>query len=511
MQRYNITTKTEHFVKYCFRISFIISNFASQIRAFVKQERNRKLFKDIIIYGIGNIGSRFVMLLLTPILTFFLEREEMGTYNVLLATIIFILPLTTLQMRESTFRLLVNSNDRVYKKNIISTTLFIEVGIFIILLFIALLVPLFFKIRYFELIVWSVFVYSFYEIYLQIVRVLYSAAKYALMGIITSLLTVAFALLGVIVFKRDIEAIFIANIASRIISMLFIELPKREFIRSLSIRSIQTKYIRSILSYSLPMLASALAYGVISVCGIYLVGYVRGAEENGDLAVAEKFVTIITILGITFYQAWQVTAVKNYKEKDSSAFFSEVFNRYSILLSLLVIIVAFGVRSFAPILFNEEYNQCINILFIYAASSMFYCLAMFFDIIFQCTKQISKIAYSIIVCAIIAPPLSFVLIQHYGLMGNVIAICIVYVLLFVFRYFQTKSVIPIRFSKNFYQSILLLIVGGGIFYGSNTPLIDYLTLLIASLSILYLIWISRKYIQKQPAEKQVQQDTHIMT
>ena len=465
--------------------------------AHMEQERNKRLFKDIIIYGIGNIGSRFLSILLLPLLSFFWEREDTGYYNLALSAILFLIPVITLQMRESTFRLLIDNNDNTYRKNILSTTFFIQSGVFLSILIISFIVPLFFNIRYFCLIVISLYVYSFYEIYLQVVRIIYSASKFAYMSIITSFLTVVLSLGLIFAFKMGIEGLFIGNIIARITSVAIIELPKRLLFTYLSLNCIKKEYIRDILSYSLPMLLTAVSFGVITNSGKFIVSEILGLQENGDLALSENFVSIIIILGVSFYQAWQVTAVKNYKEKDSSAFFSEVFNKYAVLLSLLVILISFGLRSFSFILIDEKYIQTVDITFLYGAGAMFYCFAVFLEIIYHCTKQTTKILYSILTCAIITPILSYVMIKQFGLMGNVAAYCISFAYLFFFRYFQTKKTLPIQIKKGFIFSLMSLIASGILFYFTHNTIIDYSVLFIAAILLLYVLSASRKYIRQK--------------
>ncbi|MDR0743437.1 MAG: oligosaccharide flippase family protein, partial [Tannerella sp.] len=363
------------------------------------KERNKKLVKDIIIYGVGNIGSRLLAFLLIPFLTFFLEREEMGYYDLALTAILFLLPITTLQMRESTFRLLIDNDDPVYRKNIISSTFFVEGCLFAVLSLVALFLPVFLHIRYYVLILLSIYTYSLYELYIQAVRVFYSAGKYALMGIITSFLTILFTVSLFFIFKTGIEGIFIGNILSRILSIGIIEIPRRKFMNSLSVKYIKKESIKEVLHYSIPMLITAVAFGIISSCGKFIVEHFNGLEENGDLAIAEKFMMIVMILGLTFYQGWQETAVKNYRKPGSSKFFSEVFNKYALLLSLLVICISFGLRSFAFILIDAKFHQSVDLIFVYGTGAIFYCFAIFLEITFQCTKQTSRILYSILSCA----------------------------------------------------------------------------------------------------------------
>ena len=459
-------------------------------------DRNKQLAKDLVIYGLGNIGNKFLMFLLFPVLMFFMEPEELGSYDIPLEAVFFVLPIVTLQMRESIFRLLVDNNDESYRKHILSTTLFIEGIMFATVLVIAIFLPFFFSIRYFHLIILSIYAYSLYEIYLQAVRAVYSSTQYALITIINSVLVIVWVILFYFVFKRGVEGLFIGNILSRMLSILIIELPRRKILGSLSFRAIKKKYAKEILVYALPLLVSAVAFGIIASPGKYIVNYFYGDEANGIFAGAQKYVSILLIIGTAFYQAWQVTAIKNYKEHGSERFFSEVFNKYVVILCLLALCIPFGLRSF-PFLMGPEFHQSIDLLYIYCVSSVFFGFSLFFETIYQCTKQTSKILYSIVSCAVFAPLITFFLTKYFGLQGSIAALTISYAYLFVFRFFQAKFMLPIRLKKEFYLSILLLTTGGIIFYCTHNIFLDYAVLFIATLLLLYFFLISRKYTGKK--------------
>jgi len=460
----------------------------------MKVERNRQLAKDIAVYGIGNLGNKFLVFLLFPVLTFFLDREELGSYDISLEAILFLLPIITLQMRESTFRLLLDANDASYRKHILSTTFFIECIIFVFVLVIAAILPLFVTIRYFYLIILSIYVYSLYELYLQAVRAVYTSTQYVLMSFISSFLTVGLVFLFYFVFDCGIESLFVGNIVARISAVLVIEIPRREIVRSISIHFFKKKYVREIFQYSIPMMWTAIAFGVVTSPGKFIANYFFGTDVNGIIAIAQKYMSILFILVITFHQAWQVTAVKNYKEHGSERFFSEIFNKYAIILCLLVACISFGLRSFKSILMGPAYYQGVDLIYIYCVSAVFHGLALFFEITYQCTKQTSKLLYSIVSCAALSLPLTVVLTKYFGLMGMVSALTISYAYLFIFRYIQTKSTLPIRFSKEFSFSILGLVTGGILFYCTQNNVVDYLIFFVASLLLCYFLFISRKYV-----------------
>jgi len=454
--------------------------------------RNKQLATDFLIYGIGNVGNKFLLFLLFPVLMFFMEREELGSYDIPFEAILFLLPVVTLMMRESTFRLLIDSSDPSYRRAILSATLFIEGIVFIIVLAVAILLPFFFTIRYFPLIILSIYVYSLYEIYLQAVRSVYSSKEFAFINIVNSTLTILLVLLFYFVLKQGVESLFTGNILSRLLSIIIIEWPRRKIVNNLSIRAVKKEHIKEILSYSLPILVASIAFGIIASSGKFIVNYFYGNSLSGVLAGAQKYMTILLVIGTSFYQAWQVTAIKNYQASDREIYVSDVFNKYTLALSLLVLCIAFGLRSF-PFLISPEFQQSIDLIYLYCVSTVFLCLAMFLEIIYQYTKQTSKLLYSTFSCACFTPVLTFILTKYFGVTGNLIALTIAYAYLLIFRYFQTKPILRVGLKKEFFFSLFILTAGGFFFYFLQYRAIDYIIFFSTALFSIYILFGSRKY------------------
>jgi Polysaccharide biosynthesis protein. len=70
----------------------------------MKNSRNKKFITDILIYGIGNLGSKMITFLLVPLYTYFIKPEEYGYYDLSLNIIFLMIPFVTLQLREGVFR-----------------------------------------------------------------------------------------------------------------------------------------------------------------------------------------------------------------------------------------------------------------------------------------------------------------------------------------------------------------------------------------------------------------------
>ena len=81
---------------------------------------NTQFLKKYSIYAIGNIGSKLIMFLLFPILTFYLTPEELGTFDFYFTIIIILGQISTLNLKDGLFRFLIKGD--VFKNKIILQT-----------------------------------------------------------------------------------------------------------------------------------------------------------------------------------------------------------------------------------------------------------------------------------------------------------------------------------------------------------------------------------------------------
>ena len=80
----------------------------------------QSLLKNTLIYTVGNLGSRVLTFVLLPIYSFYLNREEVGYYDLILTSLMLLTPLLTLQISESVYRWLLDTKEGENQSKIIS-------------------------------------------------------------------------------------------------------------------------------------------------------------------------------------------------------------------------------------------------------------------------------------------------------------------------------------------------------------------------------------------------------
>ncbi len=82
--------------------------------------RGSKFLKDIGIYAIGNIGSKLITFIMVPLYTHYVDTSDFGYYDLCMTVCFLLLPFFTLQLRDGAFRFLLDCDDDLQRKRIVT-------------------------------------------------------------------------------------------------------------------------------------------------------------------------------------------------------------------------------------------------------------------------------------------------------------------------------------------------------------------------------------------------------
>lgn len=80
------------------------------------------------------------------------------------------------------------------------------------------------------------------------------------------------------------------------------------------------------MAYSIPLIPNAFSWWFTNDANRYFILIFVGAAGNGLYAVANKIPSILTMIYNIFAQAWQMSAVEEFKSEKNSEFYSNVLN-----------------------------------------------------------------------------------------------------------------------------------------------------------------------------------------
>ena len=221
---------------------------------------------------------------------------------------------------------------------------------------------------------------------------------------------------------------------------------------------------KAILKFSLPLLPGYLMMFIrINADRVILRTYL-GLTQLGAFEMLFKFATLIGVL-ITepFGKIWGVKRFEICDLKEGSQTMARVFTFQLAIMMFLGLVLSLEIPLILKILTPEEFWLGGMIAFLAVMSRII--LASYYHMFFGLLY--SKLTYKISIIQFISAALNvlanLVLIKYYGILGAVIASCIVNLIQCVIAYFMSKGYYHIPFEWNrVFQMVLIAVV---LFFG----------------------------------------------
>lgn len=435
-------------------------------------ERSKKFIKDIFIYAIGNLGSKLITFLLVPLYTYFISPDDFGYYDIVLTLTFLAMGFITFQLRDGTFRFLLDNEDEYTRKSVVSFSYKLLSQSALAVLIIGILFSFFYEIRDWGWIIAFVIVLSLYEVEIQIVRGLGQNKQFVFAGILTAFQIGLYSLIFVAWLRMGIGGIFCSNILARLVTMIMVETQTRVFKRYFVLGFKDKGVNRALLKYSLPLLPNAVCWWLLGGSSRLFIEHFLGLEANGVYAVGIKFSTILETFSVIVYQAWQETAIKQYGASDRAVFFSRIFNTYCVILTVLALIFVFVLKLNYSWLIDARYLDSLQYLYPMFISVICFALAAFYDLGYQCSKQTVRNLPGVIITTILNLVMNYFFIRVLGIWGIVLSSILSYLFMLGFRIIDTWKFFPVRVSLEIIYPILFLLGGALVFYLVDSPVVQ---------------------------------------
>ena len=444
--------------------------------------REKKLFKNTMIYALGNFSSKGLVFLMLPLYTSFLTPKEFGSYDLIVTIVTLLVPVISFQIQEGSYRYILDEKDYQKKYQVVSSAIQIIVRNLIVSNILYLLCISFFNINYSLLIMLYYNVYIFSEIYLQVARGFQQNLDYAIAGIINTVVNLISTLVLTVGFHLKIEGLLISVIIGFITSLVYLEI-KIKVLKNIKLFNKNTEISSKLVRYSLPLIPNILNWWIINVSDRLLLAHFIGVEANGIYAIANKFPSILIIMNSIFYLAWQESAITEYRSKDKNEFYSQMFNGFmKFQVSCLLVLLAFSpifIHLFVDSQFKEAYKY-MPFLYIGAVFSSF---SSFYGTGFQSAKETKGAFYSSVAGSLLNIILNLLLIPYIGIQGAAVSTMVAFLVMWVMRIYQTKKYFSIKLDV---KHLLVLVAITAIFtmiYFNIKGLLPQVIFIFASLSI----------------------------
>ncbi len=415
------------------------------------------LFKNIGILSLSQFSSKIVSFLLVPMYARTLTTEEYGSFDIVSTMIILIIPILTLNVKESVLRFSLDKRIDISSVLGVAISLYLQ-GLLILAIGVAMLWWFEITGEWHKYLIYAVFMYaliSWYEILSNLARGMEKINVIAWAGVVITLSNAVSNVLALLVLKIGIIGLFYSVIISNGIAILYISYVLkiwRYFIKDTD----NSRLKRQMLFYSTPMILTSVSWWINSAVDRYVVLNFCGLSVAGLYSMAFKIPTIISTMQAVFNQAWVLSSVKEYDSEDKNGFFAVTYGVYHSSLILICSISIIATHPLARILFGEEfYDSWIYVPFL-IVSVLFGGLIGYIGGILSAVKAAKSLGISVLAGAIINVVLNLVLVYLLGAIGAAISTMIAYFAVWRIRITVIRRYI--HFKRNFTQDYLGYIV-----------------------------------------------------
>ncbi len=428
------------------------------------KEKYKYLLKNTGLLFISNFTSKILVFFLVPLYTSILTTAEYGTYDLLYSIIQMMVPVLSLNIIDAVMRFTIGED---FDSQRLTFSIGLKYTLFSIVLFIAIVmigkqIKIFESYTQFCLEVILLFsAYGFYNFITQFARGIDDVSGIAISGVISTVVMLSFNILFLMVFDWKIHGFFFAMGFSMIVPTAYLIMRDKiwNYITYKDILAGSLPKEKEMLNYALPLIFITLSWHINNVSDRYVVTLLCGISANGIYSVSYKLPAILNAVQTVFIQAWQLSAIKEYRSEKSVMFYKVIYQGYQIIMVILCSLLIIGTKVISRILFSNDFYNAWVYVPVLLLSVVFNTMSGAIGGVFSATKQSKKMATSAITGAIVNTFLNFLLVYQLGPMGAAIATVVSSGVIWIMRMKAASKIINLNLnlSLHIFQYILLII------------------------------------------------------
>lgn len=421
------------------------------------KEKYIAFFNNIGILTLSGFASKMLSFFLVPLYTSVLSTLEFGNYDIVVSTLTILLPIVTLNISDAVMRFCMEKErepDKAAYVGLIFTLSGIVISAF--LLVIIGFTPLKKYIDGLWLIILFYFVAIAFNSYLsQLAKGREKVIDMGIAGLIGTAVALTANILFLLVLKMGLKGFFYAGILGSAIPDIyyFFRLRVWQYCKNTGIKK---EYIKEMINYSAPLALVVIGWSVNSNFDKYMVTAFCGLATNGLLAVAYKIPNILSAFQGIFSQAWQISAIAEFKSKDSNEYYKSVFGYCMSGSALFCAVLIILTRPIAHILYAKEFYTAWQYVPFLLISFFLNFGSGLIGPILSAKMDSKTMARSALGGIIVNIFLNYILLKTIGIQGVTIATAVSSFCMYIIRKISIRNVINTKDSVAFYLSLLLL-------------------------------------------------------
>lgn len=440
--------------------------------------KEKKLVKNMIIYTIGNLGSKLISFFLLPFYTYYLTTKDYGTYDFITTIIALLVPIISLQLSDGVYRYILDSKSEKEKTYTISSTFAILICMIFISTIIYVVTRLFVDIEYGDLVFVAIIVTLISGILSQITRALKHNLDYAIGGLINTLFMILSNIYLVAYLGFKVEGLVISTIVSNAIVLVFYLLRVKIY-KYIRFSAVKKQIVNKLCRFSIPLIPNTLNWWVMKLSDRVILKMIMGIDATGIYAIANKFPSFISVLNSIFYLAWQESAIEEYDSRERDKYYTKIFDQLSVFVLSGVILLLPITKIMMKFMVADSFKSAvlyIPFLYIGTAFSLF---SSFYGTGYLSAKKTGGAFTTSIAGGIINIIINFLLIPKWGIQAASFSTMISFLFMWISRIYQTKEFFNIKLNIRKLVTILSCVVIFTMAYYINNVVVESIMVLLA--------------------------------
>lgn len=449
--------------------------------------KSNTLIKNTIIITIGKFCTKFLSFFLLPLYTAILTTEDFGIVDLFNTSVIFLIPLISLQIEAATFRYLIDArNSEKNEKIIISSSTYFLLVMTIVLCIIYSIIQSILPSEYKIYLLLNMIAVMWSGYLFQLVRGIGKTIYYTIGSFIVGTGTIIFNILFLVILRKGAMGMFASIFIANILGILYIIL-KIKLYRYVKFSLINKNSLKEMLRYSIPLIPNSFAWWAISVSDRLIVSRVLGVSANGVLSVSHKFPSLINTFYGLFHMAWTEHVTLYIDEDNGNEYITEIIIRvFKIFLAVLLGMLVLMPFIF-PIIIKGDFSEAYKYIPIFCCATMFDVMAGLVDPIYTAKFKTKSLMSTTIVAGILNVFTHLVLIKYIGLFSAAFSSLVSYAFLVIYKYIDIQKYCRVRIPKRLIcESLIMFFIVCYSYYLDNV----FIHIVMMIIYVLYCIWIN---------------------
>lgn len=423
------------------------------------RSKNKFLLKNIGLFTIGSFGSKVLSFLLVPLYTAVLSPFEYGIVDLLTSTVSLLIPILLLSIFDATLRFGMDSNYQ--KTDVISTSINIMIkGIMVLIVAIIVIstTHLFNISNTYFLFLCIFFIFGALNQILNLYLRTKNQIKIIIIGgIICTLITCISNVILLLILKYGILGYMISNIIGVFTQNIY-QLFVGKVYKDIKFKN-YNDLSKIMLGYSIPLIMNSVSWWINNASDRYILTFLKGVAENGVYSVSYKIPTVLSMAQGIFYNAWSISALVEFDEKDKDGFIGVNYSLYSFISLMVCSILLILNIPIATVLYKNNYFNAWRCVPFLLMGTVFSGISQFEGSLFAATKNTKLVAKTTMIGAGINIVCNVIFIYYLGNIGAALSTLFGYIITWGLRtrYLQHFIKMKVNWKIHFF-SILIVII-----------------------------------------------------